>query len=52
MIGVEQIIAFSAVGSLKEEIPPLDFVLPDQVIDRTKARVSTFFEDGVSYNFV
>ncbi len=47
MIGVEQIIAFSAVGSLKEEIPPLDFVLPDQVIDRTKARVSTFFEDGV-----
>ena len=47
MIGVEQIIAFSAVGSLKEEIPPLDFVLPDQIIDRTKARPSTFFEDGV-----
>jgi len=47
MIGVEQIIAISAVGSLKEEIPPLDFVLPDQIIDRTKGRVSTFFEDGV-----
>jgi len=47
MTGVQQIVAFSAVGSLKEEIPPLDFVLPDQVIDRTKARPSTFFEDGV-----
>jgi 5'-methylthioadenosine phosphorylase len=48
MIGVEQIIAFSAVGSLKEEIPPLDFVLPAQIIDRTKARVTTFFEDGIT----
>ncbi len=48
MIGVEQIIAFSAVGSLKEGIKPLDFVLPDQVIDRTKARPSTFFGDGVA----
>lgn len=48
MIGVEEIIAFSAVGSLKEEIKPLDFVLPDQVIDRTKARPSTFFGDGVA----
>jgi len=47
MIGVEQIIAFSAVGSLKEEIPPLDFVLPDQIIDRTKGRSSTFFENGI-----
>ncbi len=47
MLGVEQIIAFSAVGSLKEEIPPLDFVLPDQVIDRTKGRPSTFFENGI-----
>ena len=34
-IGVEVIIAFSAVGSLREEIPPCDFVLPDQLIDRT-----------------
>jgi 5'-methylthioadenosine phosphorylase len=48
MIGVEQIIAFSAVGSLKEEIPPLDFVLPNQIIDRTKARITTFFEDGIT----
>ncbi|MCP4137574.1 MAG: S-methyl-5'-thioadenosine phosphorylase [bacterium] len=48
MIGVQEIIAFSAVGSLKEEIPPLDFVLPDQVIDRTKSRVSSFYGDGVA----
>jgi 5'-methylthioadenosine phosphorylase len=48
MIGVEEIIAFSAVGSLKEEIAPLDFVLPSQVIDRTKSRPSTFFEDGIA----
>jgi 5'-methylthioadenosine phosphorylase len=46
IIGVEEIIAFSAVGSLKEEIRPLDFVIPDQVIDRTRTRVSTFFETG------
>ncbi|MFH0974905.1 MAG: S-methyl-5'-thioadenosine phosphorylase [Spirochaetota bacterium] len=48
MIGVEEIIAFSAVGSLKEKIKPLDFVLPDQVIDRTKTRPSTFFGDGIA----
>lgn len=48
MIGVEEIIAFSAVGSLKEHIHPLDFVLPDQVIDRTKGRASSFFGDGVA----
>jgi 5'-methylthioadenosine phosphorylase len=47
MIGVEQIIAFSAAGSLKEEIPPMDFVLPDQIIDRTKGRNGTFFENGI-----
>jgi 5'-methylthioadenosine phosphorylase len=47
MIGVREIIAFSAVGSLKEKIKPLDFVLPDQVIDRTKARPSTFFGNGI-----
>lgn len=46
-LGVEEIIAFSAVGSLKEEIKPLDFVIPDQVIDRTRQRVSTYFSDGV-----
>lgn len=48
MIGVEEILAFSAVGSLKEEIKPLDFIIPDQVIDRTKSRQSTFFGNGVA----
>lgn len=47
-IGVRTIIAFSAVGSLKEEIKPRDFVVPDQVIDRTKGvRPFTFFEKGI-----
>jgi purine nucleoside phosphorylase len=47
-IGVRTIIAFSAVGSLQEEIKPRDFVIPDQVIDRTKGvRPWTFFEGGV-----
>jgi 5'-methylthioadenosine phosphorylase len=46
-IGVEAILAFSAVGSLQEEIRPGDFILPDQLIDRTKGiRPSTFFENG------
>ncbi|HEY1406022.1 MAG TPA: S-methyl-5'-thioadenosine phosphorylase [Spirochaetota bacterium] len=47
MIGVREIVAFSAVGSLKEEIKPRDFVLPSQIIDRTVHRASTFFGDGV-----
>jgi 5'-methylthioadenosine phosphorylase len=47
MLGVERIISASAVGSLKEEHKPLDIVLPDQFIDRTYNRVSTFFGDGV-----
>jgi 5'-methylthioadenosine phosphorylase len=46
-LGVEEIVAFSSVGSLREEIPPKDFVLPSQVIDRTKSRPATFFENGV-----
>lgn len=47
-IGVRSIIAFSAVGSLQEEIKPMDFLVPDQVIDRTKGvRPFTFFEGGV-----
>jgi 5'-methylthioadenosine phosphorylase len=46
-LGVERIISISAVGSLKEDIHPLDLVIPDQVIDRTKARVSTFFGRGL-----
>ena len=47
MLGVERIVSLSAVGSLKEEHAPLDFVIPDQFFDRTKARISTFFGDGV-----
>ena len=47
-IGVRTIIAFSAVGSLQEEVRPRDFVVPDQIIDRTKGvRPWTFFEGGV-----
>ena len=47
MLGVERILSASAVGSLKEEHRPLDLVLPDQFIDRTRSRVSTFFGDGI-----
>src|ERR671933_418459 len=46
-LGVERILSLSAVGSLKEEHKPLDFVIPDQFLDRTSGRVSTFFGDGV-----
>jgi 5'-methylthioadenosine phosphorylase len=46
-LGVKRIISASAVGSLKEELPPETIVLPDQFIDRTSKRVSTFFGDGL-----
>ncbi|MGZ4839925.1 MAG: S-methyl-5'-thioadenosine phosphorylase [Terriglobales bacterium] len=46
-LGVERIISLSAVGSLKEEHKPLEFVIPDQFYDRTYRRISTFFGDGV-----
>jgi 5'-methylthioadenosine phosphorylase len=46
-LGVERILSLSAVGSLKEEHRPLDFVIPDQFFDRTVGRVSTFFGDGL-----
>ncbi|EAZ92595.1 S-methyl-5'-thioadenosine phosphorylase [Crocosphaera chwakensis] len=46
-LGVEYLISASAVGSLKEEVKPLDMVIPDQFIDRTHHRVSTFFGQGV-----
>ncbi len=46
-LGVEQIIAVNAVGSLQEDIQPLDLVIPDQIIDRTKRQVSTFFGEGI-----
>jgi 5'-methylthioadenosine phosphorylase len=47
MLGVERILSVSAVGSLKEEIAPLDIVLPDQFLDRTRGRISTFFGNGL-----
>jgi 5'-methylthioadenosine phosphorylase len=46
-LGVERIIAVSAVGSLREEIAPGDLVVPDQAIDRTTQRPSTFFGRGI-----
>lgn len=46
-LGVERIIAVSAVGSLKKEIVPGHIVLPDQFIDRTRGRISTFFGRGI-----
>ena len=46
-LGAEWILSASAVGSLKEDLHPLDIVLPDQFFDRTKARVSTFFGNGI-----
>ena len=55
-LGVFWLTSVSAVGSLKEEIAPCDFVVPDQLIDRTKSRVNTFFDEiavhvGFSYPF-
>ena len=46
-LGVEQVISLSAVGSLKEEHRPLEFVIPDQFFDRTRGRISTFFGEGL-----
>ena len=46
-LGVGSIISVSAVGSLREELRPLDLVVPDQLIDRTRQRSSTFFDDGL-----
>src|ERR671912_3066739 len=48
LLGVERIISASAVGSLKQEYPPLDIVVPDQFFDRTKSRISTFFGNGLA----
>ncbi len=47
-LGVERILSISAVGSLKEEHKPTEFVIPDQFIDRTYQRVSTFFGHGIA----
>jgi 5'-methylthioadenosine phosphorylase len=46
-LGVERLLSLSAVGSLKEEHKPTDFVIPDQFIDRTFNRVATFFGEGI-----
>jgi 5'-methylthioadenosine phosphorylase len=46
-LGATHLVSISAVGSMREEIPPGDFVVVDQFIDLTKRRVSTFFEDGI-----
>jgi 5'-methylthioadenosine phosphorylase len=47
-MGVERILSASAVGSLKEELAPLDIVLPNQFVDRTYGRASTFFGGGLA----
>jgi 5'-methylthioadenosine phosphorylase len=47
MLGVERIISVSAVGSLREDLPPMDFLVPSQFFDRTRSRISTFFGGGV-----
>jgi 5'-methylthioadenosine phosphorylase len=47
MLGVERTISVSAVGSLRDDLPPLDFLIPDQFFDRTRGRVATFFGGGI-----
>ena len=47
LLGCERLIGVSAVGSMKEDVPPGDLVLPDQFIDRTCGRPRTFFGDGI-----
>ncbi|HEX6852379.1 MAG TPA: S-methyl-5'-thioadenosine phosphorylase [Candidatus Polarisedimenticolaceae bacterium] len=48
MLGVTRILSASAVGSMREDVHPRDVLLPDQFIDRTRGRISTFFGDGVA----
>jgi 5'-methylthioadenosine phosphorylase len=47
MVGVERIISVSAVGSLRDDLPPLEFLVPDQFFDRTRGRLATFFGGGI-----
>ena len=47
LLGVEYILSASAVGSLKEDVHPLEILIPDQFIDRTRGRISTFFGSGL-----
>ena len=46
-LNVERIISVTAVGSLKEDVRPLELLVPDQLIDRTRSRINTFFGDGI-----
>ena len=46
-LGVEWVVSASAVGSLQQQYRPLDIVIPDQFLDRTRGRISTFFGDGI-----
>jgi 5'-methylthioadenosine phosphorylase len=47
ILGVERVLSVSAVGSLREELHPLDFLIPDQFFDRTRGRIATFFGQGI-----
>jgi 5'-methylthioadenosine phosphorylase len=47
LLGVQRIISVSAVGSLREDLRPLEFLIPDQFYDRTRLRISTFFGGGI-----
>jgi 5'-methylthioadenosine phosphorylase len=47
MVGVKRVISISAVGSLREELRPMEFLVPDQFYDRTRLRIATFFGGGV-----
>jgi 5'-methylthioadenosine phosphorylase len=47
LLGAERIISVSAVGSLRDDLPPLDFLVPDQFFDRTRLRIATFFGGGI-----
>src|SRR5439155_2003741 len=46
-LGVERVVSISAVGSMREDIRPLDVLVPDQIFDRTTLRAHTFFEGGI-----
>lgn len=46
-LGVEWLLSVSAVGSLREDVAPLDFLVPDQLFDRTRSRVNSFYEGGI-----
>jgi 5'-methylthioadenosine phosphorylase len=46
LLGVERVISVSAVGSLRDDLPPLDFLVPDQFFDRTRGRIASFFANS------